>query len=437
VLLLGGLHFPMQRILVAFGLIGILRRKSHSSSSLFSRGVNRIDIAVISMTVLIAINAVMLWQESGALTNQLGEFYTVFGTYFFLRFFIRDQEDIELTIRLLVFIAVTIALIMAYEQFRGWNPYALLGGARASFYASAMSRDGRFRAVACFAHPILAGTFGAIVLPLFVGLWWTDRKQRSISLIGMFSATVMIIASNSSTPITAYVAGVVGLCLWPLRKQMRLIRWGIVLALVSLHMVMKAPVWHLISRVDLSGGSSSYHRYELINQFIRHFGDWWLLGTKVNADWGWDMWDTANQYVGLGEGSGVGPLILFLAVIVYGFKYLGRARRAAASKQHALFLWSLGAALFAHVVAFFGISYFDQTIVVWYALLAMISAAIAVSHKKEAGLLAFSGDMEPDVSLLRLAPQEFQVSTATASHSGPLWMRSNGGVDENNPSLKP
>jgi hypothetical protein len=35
----------------------------------------------------------------------------------------------------------------------------------------------------------------------------------------------------------------------------------------------------------------------------------------------------------------------------------------------------LGASLFANVVAFFGISYFDQTIVAWYALLAMIYAA--------------------------------------------------------------
>ena len=35
----------------------------------------------------------------------------------------------------------------------------------------------------------------------------------------------------------------------------------------------------------------------------------------------------------------------------------------------------------ANVVAFFGISYFDQTIIAWYALLAII-AAIAVSVRK-------------------------------------------------------
>jgi hypothetical protein len=39
------------------------------------------------------------------------------------------------------------------------------------------------------------------------------------------------------------------------------------------------------------------------------------------------------------------------------------------------FVWCLGAALFAHVVAYFGIDYFDEMQFVWYALLAIIAAA--------------------------------------------------------------
>jgi hypothetical protein len=78
------------------------------------------------------------------------------------------------------------------------------------------------------------------------------------------------------------------------------------------------------------------------------------------------------------------PFLLFLAVLVYGFKYLGRARHAAGKdKKTALFMWALGSALFANAVAFFGISYYDQTMVAWYALLAMIPAAISVRPKHE------------------------------------------------------
>ena len=66
------------------------------------------------------------------------------------------------------------------------------------------------------------------------------------------------------------------------------------------------------------------------------------------------------------------------------------ARQAAArekEKKKALFIWAVGAALFANVIAFFGISYFDQTIVGWYGLLALISATVGLPHKQEAIVL--------------------------------------------------
>ena len=67
--------------------------------------------------------------------------------------------------------------------------------------------------------------------------------------------------------------------------------------LVGLHLVMHGPVWSIIEHIDLTGSSSSYHRYMLIDNLIRHFRDWWLLGTTDNPNWGFDMWDTSNQYV--------------------------------------------------------------------------------------------------------------------------------------------
>jgi hypothetical protein len=121
----------------------------------------------------------------------------------------------------------------------------------------------------------------------------------------------------------------------------------------------------------------------LIDQCIRHFGDWWLVGVKSTSDWGWDMWDTANQYVSICDTSGFFPFILFLATIVYGFKYLGKARRLAENRKQQIFLWALGSALFANIVAFVGISYWDQTQVVWYGLLAAICAAIVVRPQGE------------------------------------------------------
>jgi len=384
VLLVGGMHFPMLRLLALFGIARLVRDKLSCKSRIFSGGINKIDVAMILCTLVIAVAGVLLFQQSAALIFQLGNIYTTFGIYFLLRFLIRSEEDILVMIRTLAYVAAAIALVMTLETLTGHNPYALLGGARASMYANVAARDDRFRAQGPFGHSILAGVFGAILLPLFVLLWQRGSKNRWIAALGMVSATVITLTSNSSTPVLAYAGGVLALCLWPIRNWMRVVRWGVVITIVSLHMVMKAPVWHLISRIDISGGSSGYHRFMLIDQCIRHFGDWWLIGVKSTYEWGWDMWDTANQYVGTCDTSGLLAFILFLATIVYSFKYLGKARKRVGNKKQQIFLWALGAALFANVVAFGGISYWDQTQVVWYALLAAISAATVIRAPQKA-----------------------------------------------------
>jgi hypothetical protein len=385
VLLIGPAHFPMLRVLVVFGIVRLAKERFTSKLRVFSGGLRALDLVVILLTVVIALNGILLFQVSGEVVNQLGQLFTVFGVYFLMRSMIRNEEDVVNAIQTFAWVAALVAGIMAYEVTTGHNPYALLGGAEASKYASLVARDDRFRAQGPFAHSITAGTFGAVLLPLFVALWWKGASYRKIAGIGVVSATVITLACNSSTPILAYVAGLLALCFWPLRRHMRLVRWGIVLTLISLQLAMKNPVWHLITRIDLTGGSSSWHRFMLIDQCIRHFGNWWLIGVKDTSIWGWDMWDTANQYVSLCDSSGLLPFLLFLTTLVYGFKFLGKARRTASKmkdKQNALFFWAIGSALFANVVAFFGISYFDQTMVAWYALLAIISAIAAIRQRK-------------------------------------------------------
>jgi|SRR5579864_457400 len=383
VLVIGPAHFPMLRLLVLFGCVRILYEKIVSKAQVLSGGTNKIDLAVILLSGLTAVNGVLLFPVSGAIVNQLGAIYTVVGIYCLLRFLIRDEQDVVCMIQTLACVAVIIAAVMSYEITTGHNPYGLLGGARASFYSALDARATRFRAMGPFGHSILAGTFGAIVMPLFVGLWWKCKRSRILAMMGIIASAVITLASNSSTPVMAYVAGLMAICLWRARRWMREIRWGIVLILVSLHMVMKAPVWNLIARIDITGGSSGWHRYMLIDQCIHHFWDWWLIGVKDTSAWGWDMWDTANQYVGICDNSGLLPFLSFLAILVYGFKYLGKGRRAAGqNKKKALFMWALGSALFANVVSFFGISYSDQVMVVWYGSLAMISAVAAVRVKQ-------------------------------------------------------
>ena len=374
VLVIGGLHFQMLRVVILFGWIRLFTLKSSSNLSLLAGGWTLVDKALVLWAVFTAIDMVLLWQDSAALINQLGTLYTVLGIYLLMRFLLRSEEDVVRALKGLAWVSAIIAVVMTIEQATGHNPYAYIwagvwGG------RTVMERDGHFRAMGCFAHPLLAGTFGGISLPLFFALWHRKASNRRMAVLGMVASAVIVLAANSSTPLLAFVAGLFALGLWPFRKKMRLFRWGLTITLVTLHLVMKAPVWALIARIDLTGSSSGYHRYQLVDQFIRRFGDWWLVGTKGNASWGWDMWDLANQYVAVGEPAGLLPFLFFLGIIVFGFRYIGKAReQARGDRRQERFIWAVGAALFANVVAFFGISYFDQTMVAWYLLLAIVGA---------------------------------------------------------------
>ena len=168
----------------------------------------------------------------------------------------------------------------------------------------------------------------------------------------------MVFTSNASTSILALGASVLGLAFWFLRKQMRLIRWGLLLTLLTLHLVMKAPVWALIARVDLTGSSSGYHRYMLVDNCIRHFSDWWLIGCKGYMGWGFAMFDCCNQFVVQAVCGGLLTLAAYIAIFSRSFGAIGNARkRVEGDRRWEWFLWCLGSALFSVVVAHFGINY--------------------------------------------------------------------------------
>ena len=90
------------------------------------------------------------------------------------------------------------------------------------------------------------------------------------------------------------------------------------------------------------------------------------------------MWDLCNQYVAEGELGGLATFLCFLALIYLCLSRIGIARQSVeGDRNKEWYFWILGATLFSHVVGFFGISYFDQTRVSWFALLAVIVTATA------------------------------------------------------------
>ena len=374
------LNFYMLRIILLFGWARIIFR-----GELFSIKLNIIDKIVIIYIVWAVIAYTLLRGTGAAFINRLGFAYNTVGAYFFFRAVIRDFDDIVRAIKILSIVIIPLALGMLLEQATRVNIFSTFGGVP----LFSEEREGRFRAQGPFEHAILAGTFGATLIPLFVSLWFS-KENRTYAVIGVLAATLITIASASSGPILTLIIIVGALCVWPFRKYIRTIEWGILFGVIGLHLYMKAPVWYVISRVsDLIGGTG-WHRSFLIDQAIKYFNEWWLLGTTYTAHWmpyalaiDPDYADITNQFIAEGVQGGFTQMLLFIVIIVLCFRSIGRAIKLSEDQPLSIKIvpWSMGVVLFGHVSAFFSVSYFDQIFVSWYLALAMISA-IAYSIEK-------------------------------------------------------
>ncbi|MBV9573753.1 MAG: hypothetical protein JOY93_06835 [Acidobacteriales bacterium] len=385
-LVVAGDHLSPARIIAVFGIFRLIRFKLTGSGPLLAGGVTSLDWVVFGWAIVHAAAITLLWSSWAAAVNQCGFLLGTLGIYCLFRHLVRDGKDIRNVVRVLAIVVAINAPEMIYEQITGHNLFSLLGG-----LAISGVRDGHVRAQGAFQHPLLAGAFAGMVLPLFFWLWKSGR-DKTLAVAGMLGSCLMISTTWSSTPVFVLAAAIGALCFWPFRRRMRIFRWGLVITLISLHLVMKAPVWFLIQRVEL-GASSGYHRAILVDHFVKHFWDWWLIGSKEMSTWDYETWDTSNEFVNQGETAGLLTLIFFLAILWRGFQKLGR-KTVRAFPQREWLLWSLGAALFANIIAFFGVSYWDQTQVAWFALLSLIAVA-GVIHRR--GVAIRKADVWPVV----------------------------------------
>ena len=366
VVLIGSLHFNATRILVIGAWARILVRGER-----FPGRLTLFDKLVVASTVCSAVMYCLLWRDFGAVINRAGFLLTTMGSYFLLRYLVREVEDVVRVIKALAVVVIVVAPCMVYEYFTAYNPFWLMGAPKITNI-----RDGNIRAQGPFGHAITAGVVGAMLFPLFVGLYLHQPRSKKLAIGGMIASIFMVAFSHSSTPVMTLGAAVLGLAMWPMRKKLRQVRWGLVLLLIGTQLTMSSPIWFLMTRASGVLGGTGWHRAMLVDNFVGHFWQWCLIGTRDNANWGWSMWDVDNAYVGAGLSGGLLSFVLFIAMLVYAFKLIGRARARAENNPNELSLtWVLGTALFANVVAYFGIVYFDQAIVAWYALLVMIAIA--------------------------------------------------------------
>ena len=370
-------NFTMWRVLLIFGWCRILvKREFYSAFKL-----NKIDVAILLWIVTSVLANFLLWQTEKALINRLGFAYNILGTYFLIRILLYDIMIFEKLIKIIAILIIPLAAFMAVEHFTRYNVFSIFGGVP----EQSLMRGESIRCQGPFRHPILAGVYGATLMPFFILLICT-KGNRLLGFVSLAAAVIVAATASSSGALMGCMSGLFGMALYPAAKHIRKIKWSFFAMLIFMQLIMSSPIWYGMSRIsDLLGGTG-WHRSYLIDQSIRYFDEWWLLGTKDTSYW-MPYWrtdgqaDITNQYIEQGVNGGIIPMILFILVIVFSFSQNGAMLKKIDNDGGTknIIFWAMGVTLFSHALIFISVPYFDQIIVMYL----FVIAGIAMSKKME------------------------------------------------------
>jgi len=374
-----GVNFDVAKLVILAGLIRAARENSLAWTTR-----QPLDLLVAAWAGWLLISGFAHNPpDHNPITIRLSLIYGMAGTYLYSRAFIRNPEDYFRYVKCLAVVVIPLALLVLYEKYAQQNIYGMLAGDS----SEVTIREGRVRAAGPFAHPILLGTFAATSLVLLAPLY---NKYKYWYIAGTVACVVTVFGSASSGPIVTLGSGLMGLAIWRWRTSVGRIRTLVILVFLGLHLAMQAPVWYLMARIDLAGGSTGWHRAELITAALNHLDEWWLVGTDYTRHWiaygvTWSQYqvDITNYYIGMGVTGGLPLLLLFVAILVKVFQLLGRRMQTLrrANDHREFILWSVGASLFAHCFTFLSISYFDQS---YIPLMLVIGAVTGLCAERAA-----------------------------------------------------
>jgi hypothetical protein len=378
-LVIGGADFNFVRLLVLVGLVRLVIR-----SELRWVKPNSIDCCVAFGALARIACAPLARGTSADLIAAIGSNFELVGSYTILRSTVRGIADVRHLARGAAFTALIVVPFFLVERYTGRNGFAMFGG----IPEITNIREGRIRCRGAFSHAILAGCFFVAWLPIWIALFMSGGRDRWIGTLGAVCGAVIVFCCASSTPTVALILGLLVWMAFPLRAWLRPLYLSALGCGFILHFLMTQPIWHLIARIDLVGGSTGIHRFRLIDAAIKRFSEWWFAGTPSTAHWGWGLQDVTNQFVLEAVRGGVWALVAMVAVFVLGYACVGselrrlakrkfaaqRIRANASFRQHSrdeLLVFGIGAALFAQMAIFLAVSYFGQSMIVWQFFMAI------------------------------------------------------------------
>jgi hypothetical protein len=306
--------------------------------------------------------------------------------YMLVRSFCQDMDDFAAIMSVIALMLVPIALEMIFEKFTGTNLFSKVFGGVSE---AVVERDGKLRARGPFRHAILAGTVGAALVPIMLGLW---RRNPRAAKVGLAACVTMVATCASSGPVLSVGFAMVGVFLWKFRSMMGIVRWCIPLGYLALEVVMEKPAYYIIGRLSM-GGSTGWHRSHLIHSSIQYFGDWWAIGTDYTRSWmptgvtfSDDHTDITNYFLAYGVMGGILAVILMIAMCWVAFNWVGKIIDSFPEDEEngdRFMVWCMGSSLFSHVATSISVAYYDQSVFFFWFSIATIGSLHWLCSQKE------------------------------------------------------
>jgi hypothetical protein len=370
---IGPFSLPIFRMLLAIGLV-----RSYFKKEYLSLRLNTADHLTLALGAWMMVASFFHNGSEGSGPIFIsGQIYNFTLIYFLFRMWITNTSEYRHFLSGIALLVVPLAFTMVIEKYSGKNPLSVFGGVP----EDVLYRAGKLRAQGPFRHPILAGTVGATCVPLIIGIY---HERKLIACVGLVSCLIMVFASSSSGPIISLIAGLLVIVLWKIRHFTSLIIVFAVLTYGFLMLIMEKSPYYLLAKIDLSGGSTGWHRSFLIEQTINHFDEWWIIGTDHTRHWmpfqgigaTTHHTDITNYYIGFAVMAGLPALTLYSLLVFNSLNNVWKlqSRNVQVVDSDRFLMWTLGAGLFAHAATSISVAYFDQSLIFIWMNLSIISS---------------------------------------------------------------
>jgi hypothetical protein len=365
-----GLNFTILRILLVVGILRVIMRGE-------TRVVpwNTFDKLILKWGIIGSLVYIAQQVSFSAVIYKSGVMLDSLGTYWLFRHILYEWEDVFQAIKNFAIFAIVTAPFIALEKYQETSFFSIFGPTLGQFHR------GRYRAAGPFPHFIMMGCFWASLVPFFYAQIKIN-KDKTLYLLAILSVLSNVYFSASSTPFITVIAIIFFWNIYRYRMYGKALFWMTSCGLFFLHMIMQAPLWHLMARGAFFSGSTSWYRYFLFDEFVKHTSEWFFLGTKSTAHWGAGLTDITNQFVLEAVRGGIVTLVVFVIILYCAVKIPGKFSLDRVTPESQWISWGICVSMLGHFVTFWGVSYFGQINMLLFFTFALVGFTLEQSTNK-------------------------------------------------------